>query len=190
MTYGQCFAYTVCMLYGISKPGMLWLILAVLTLSYWKKTTSQLLLIGLFHNLISVQDVVHDMLHLHVAQQLPSLKFHAPASYLSYSWQWSWALNRHFPLGIFRNKILSDLLKLSTKAEKSDGRSKGRVWHSKLYSWLMFSYMKKVKNRKNFTPIACVLFLRLTCDKTLTQMFFCLYKNIIITLLLIQKPTN
>ena len=37
--------------------------------------------IGLFHKLISVQDVVHKMLRLHVAQQLPSLKVHAPASW-------------------------------------------------------------------------------------------------------------
>ena len=32
-----------------------------------RKTTYRLLVIGLFHKLISVQDVVHNMLHLHFA---------------------------------------------------------------------------------------------------------------------------
>ena len=36
--------------------------------------------VGLFHKLISVYDVRHNMLHLHVAQQLPSLEVHAPVS--------------------------------------------------------------------------------------------------------------
>ena len=39
-----------------------------------KKITYQLLLIGFFHKLISMQDVGHNLLHLHVAQQLPSFK--------------------------------------------------------------------------------------------------------------------
>ena len=40
------------------------------------------ILIGLFHKLISVQDIGH-MLHLHVAQQLPSLKQSSCTSDLS-----------------------------------------------------------------------------------------------------------
>ena len=50
--------------------------------------------------------------------------------------------------------------------------------------------MKKVKNLNSFIPISGVLFLRLTCNKTLTQMFASLHKNTIITLLLIHKLTN
>ena len=50
--------------------------------------------------------------------------------------------------------------------------------------------MKKGKNPKNFTPISGVLFLRLTCYKTLTQMFAGLHKHIVIRLLLIHKLTN
>ena len=46
--------------------------------------TYQLLRISLFQKLLSVQDVGHNMLHLHVAQQLPSIKVHTPVSYLSY----------------------------------------------------------------------------------------------------------
>ena len=53
----------------------------VQTVSYRRKTTYHLLLIGFFHKLISTQDVGH-MLHLHVPQQLPSI--YAPVSYLSY----------------------------------------------------------------------------------------------------------
>ena len=56
----------------------------VQTVSYRRKITYHLLLIGFFHKLISMQDVGH-MLHLHVAQQLPSLQ--ALVSYLSYQWQ-------------------------------------------------------------------------------------------------------
>ena len=37
--------------------------------------------------------------------------------------------------------------------------------------------MKTVKNTKNFTPISGVLFLRLTCNETLIQMFACLHKH-------------
>ena len=44
----------------------------VQTLSYRRKITYHLLLIGFFQLLISMQDVGH-MLHLHVAQQPPSL---------------------------------------------------------------------------------------------------------------------
>ena len=41
-------------------------------------------LIDLFHKLISVQDIGRNMLDLHVAQQLPSFKVHAPVCYLTY----------------------------------------------------------------------------------------------------------
>ena len=35
-------------------------------------------MIGLFHKMIPVQDIGRNTLHLHVAQELPSLKVHAP----------------------------------------------------------------------------------------------------------------
>ena len=69
-----------------------------------RKTTYQLLLIGLFHKLISVQDAVHNMLHLHFAQQLTSLKVHAPVmSYLSYQYKNDAELNRQFPFDTKEN---------------------------------------------------------------------------------------
>ena len=37
--------------------------------------------------------------------------------------------------------------------------------------------MKKVKNTKNFTPVTGALVLRLTCNKTLIQMFAGLHKH-------------
>ena len=37
--------------------------------------------------------------------------------------------------------------------------------------------MKKVKNTKNFTSVSGLLFLRLTCNKTLIQMFAGLHKH-------------
>ena len=46
------------------------------TLSYRRKITYHVLLLVFFHKLISMQDVWHNMLHLHVAQQLPSLYMH------------------------------------------------------------------------------------------------------------------
>ena len=45
-----------------------------LTLSCRRKITYLLLLIGLFHKPLLMQNVEHNMLHLHVAQQLPSFK--------------------------------------------------------------------------------------------------------------------
>ena len=55
--------------FGISRrPCLCW------TLSCRRKITYQLLLIGLFHKLISMQNVGHNMLHLHAAQQLSSFK--------------------------------------------------------------------------------------------------------------------
>ena len=56
--------------------------LLVKKVSYRRKITDHLLLISFFHKLISMQDVRHNMLHLHVAQKLPSL--HASASYFCY----------------------------------------------------------------------------------------------------------
>ena len=117
----------------------------VQTLSYRKKITYHQLLIGFLHKLISMQDAGHNMLHLHVAQQLPSL----------YMW---WVisptndkdaqLNRQFPFGFDLNKILPDLLKLRTKTEKPAiqqfsqhtyaNTSKAQS-DSKLCSWLIFS---------------------------------------------------
>ena len=62
----------------------------VQTLSYRRKITYDLSLIGFFHRLIPMQDVGHNMLHLHVAQQLPWLYMHqwviSPTN-----WQWCWA---------------------------------------------------------------------------------------------------
>ena len=46
------------------------------TLSFRKKINYHLLVIGFFHKLISMQDVGHDVFHLHVAQQLPLLYMH------------------------------------------------------------------------------------------------------------------
>ena len=83
--------------------------------SYRRKITYHLLLIDFFHKLISMQDLGHNMLHLHVAQQLPSL--HEPVSY-SPTNDNDAELNRQFPFGIDLNKILPELLKLRTKAEK------------------------------------------------------------------------
>ena len=87
-----------------------------------RKTTYQLLLIGLFHKLISVQDIGHDMLHLHVAQQLSSIKGSAPVCYLSYQQQWCWAeqILWHFSKqNIFLNKRFTQVT------------NKGReAWHT------------------------------------------------------------
>ena len=77
----------------------------VQTLPCGKKITYHLLLIGFFHKLISVQDAGHNMLHLHVAQQLPSLKVHAPVSYIL-PMKINAELNRQFPFSIDLNKIL------------------------------------------------------------------------------------
>ena len=91
----------------------------MLILSYWRKTTYQKLLIGVFHKLISVRDVVHNMLHLHVAQQLSSTKVHA-LRVIFPTIENDADLNSHFSLDIFLNKILPDLLKLKSEAEKPD----------------------------------------------------------------------
>ena len=88
----------------------------VQSMYYRRKITYHLLLTGFFHKLILVQDVGHNMLHLHAAPKMPSL--HVPVSYLSCQWQGYAELNRHVPFGIDLNKILPDLLKLRTKAEK------------------------------------------------------------------------
>ena len=62
-----------------------------------------------------MQDVGQNMLYLHKAQQLQSLT----RSYLL-PMAIDAELDRQFPLAIDLNKILPDLLKLRTKAEKPD----------------------------------------------------------------------
>ena len=105
-------------------------------LSYRRKITYQLLLIGLFHKLISVQDVGHNMLHLHVAEQLLSLKVHALVSYLPYQWQWCWA-EQTISIWHFSKQNISRLTQV--KNETREARytiftkyiskwSKGAVW--------------------------------------------------------------
>ena len=106
-------------------------------LSYMRKITYHLLLIVFSINkLISMQDVGHNMLHLHVAQQLP-ITLSSWTSKLSPTNEKDAELNWQFPFGIhLKQKILPDLLKLRTKAEKSDKifiiyinkRSKGSAW--------------------------------------------------------------
>ena len=64
-----------------------------------------------------MQDVRHNMLHLHVAQQLPL--FYMKQSVISPTNDDDAELNRQFPFAIDLNKILPGLLKLRTKAEKS-----------------------------------------------------------------------
>ena len=78
------------------------------------KITYHLLLIDFFHKLISMQDVAHNMLHSHLAQQMPPLYMH----------QWVISptndndaeLNRKSPFGIDLSEVLPDLLRM--KAEK------------------------------------------------------------------------
>ena len=76
-----------------------------------------------------MQDVEHNMLNLHVDQHLSLLEVHAPASYLQGTMTTDAELNRKFPFGIDLNKqkqniqnkkILPDLIRLRTKAEKPD----------------------------------------------------------------------
>ena len=75
-------------------------------------------------------------------------------------------LNRQFPLE-WLNKILPDILKLRTKAEKLDThnfhsiskRSTGTVWQQivLLINVFIKKLMKNVKNTNNFTPITDAL---------------------------------
>ena len=48
---------------------------------------------------------MHNILHLHVAQQLPFIKVHAAASYISPTNGNDAELNRHFRLGAFLKLI-------------------------------------------------------------------------------------
>ena len=67
-----------------------------------------------------MQDVGH-MLHLHVAQQLPSFKQSKFMHHLVISpTNGNDAELTISPFDIFLNKILPDLLKLRTKADKAD----------------------------------------------------------------------
>ena len=92
-------------------------------------------------------------------------------------------LNRKFPFGIDLNKILPDLLRLRMERQRNltysftidiTKRSKGTVWQQfmLLINVSTKKLMKKVKNT-NFTPISDVLFLRLTYNYALIQMFVC-----------------
>ena len=82
-----------------------------------RQITYQLLPIGLPHKPVSVQDVGHNMLNLHApAAAITQSSCNSMLSLLSNDAE----LNRQFPFGIFLNKILPDLLKLRTKAEKPD----------------------------------------------------------------------
>ena len=83
----------------------------VQTLSYRKKITYNVLLIGFFHKLISMQDVGHNMLHLHIAQQLPLLYIH---QLLPITMMLSWT-DRQCPFGI-------DLIDLRLTQVKNKGR--------------------------------------------------------------------
>ena len=76
-------------------------------------------------------------------------------------------LNRKFSFGTDLIKILPDLFRLRTKAEKPDisKRSKGTIWQ-KFMLIINVSTKKLIKKEKNtnFTPISDVLFLRLACN--------------------------
>ena len=113
----------------------------VQTLSYRRKITYHLLLIDFFHKLISMQDVRHNVLHLHVAQPLPSLYMHQWV--ISRTSDNDAEVIRQFPFSIDLNKILSEFRKLRTKAEKPDLQSSQNGSKaqpgSKIWSWLMFS---------------------------------------------------
>ena len=91
-------------------------------LLYRREITYQLLLTGLFHKLISVQVVGHNMLHLHAAQQLPPLRFMHQV-HLSYQQQWCWAEQAIF-IWHFSKQNISKLrvLKLRMKTENPDIR--------------------------------------------------------------------
>ena len=121
LTYGQCFFLDKCLIgaipvscFGIYLEDPV----LVQTLSYRRKITYYLLLIGFFHKLISMEHVEHNILHLHVRQQLSSLYMH----------QWVISptndndaeLKRQFPFGTDLNKVLANLFKLRTKTEKPD----------------------------------------------------------------------
>ena len=81
-------------------------------------------------------------------------------------------LNLKFPFDVNLNKILPDLLRLTTKAQKPDIQFSQYTYvngpktqpGSNLCSWIMFpqkGFHKKVRNT-NFSPISDLLFLRLT----------------------------
>ena len=88
----------------------------VQTLYFTRKITHHLLLIGFFHKLISVPDVGHNMLHLHVAQQLPSLYMHqwiiCPTK-----WQWCWA-EQTISIWHWSKQNIARLTQVKDKTEK------------------------------------------------------------------------
>ena len=77
-----------------------------------RKITYHPLLIGFFLKVISMQEARCNMLHLHVAQQLPSCSC---TSELSSTNDKDAELNRQLPFEIDLSKILPDLLKLRMK---------------------------------------------------------------------------
>ena len=87
-------------------------------LCYRRKRTYHLLLVGFFYKLISVQDVGHNMLHLYVAQQPPSLYMYQWQYVISTTYDNDAALNKQFTFGTDLNKILPNLHKVRTKADK------------------------------------------------------------------------
>ena len=94
-------------------------------------------------------------------------------------------LNLKFPFDVNLSKILPDLFRLTTKAQKPDIQFPQYTYvngpktqpGSNLCSWIMSPqkrFHKKVKST-NFSPISDLIFLRLT--KTVKQLFVCLYKH-------------
>ena len=94
-------------------------------------------------------------------------------------------LNLKFRFDVNLNRILPNLLRLTTKPQKPGIQFLQYTYvngpktqpGSNLCSWIMFPqkrFHKKVKNT-NFSPISNLLFLRLT--KTVKQLFVCLYKH-------------
>ena len=109
-----------------------------------------------------MQGVGHNKLYLHVwlNQQLPSLKFHAPVSYLLPITK----MNRQLPFGIDLNKILPDLLlKLRTKVETPDIQFSQHIPYrysltvNVIYVLLINAFIKKLMKVKK-TPRTQVQF--------------------------------
>ena len=75
---------------------------------------------GFLHKLIWMQDLGYNTLRLHVTESktsIPQISCSSESSPINGKGP---HLNRHFPSGIDLNKIVPDLLKLTTKVEKPD----------------------------------------------------------------------
>ena len=73
---------------------------------------------GFLHKLIWMQDLGYNTLHLHVTESktsIPQISCSSESSPINGKGP---HLNRQFPSGIDLNKIVPDLLKLTTQAEK------------------------------------------------------------------------